>query len=45
MLAWITAMMRARIVVYIYLDRLQTWMFRGRKQKAAFGNAAPQPAE
>jgi multidrug efflux pump subunit AcrB len=32
-------------VVYIYLDRLQTWMFRGRKKVAASGDAEPQPAE
>jgi hydrophobe/amphiphile efflux-1 (HAE1) family protein len=32
-------------VVYIYLDRLQTWMFRGRTKQAASGDAAPVPAE
>jgi HAE1 family hydrophobic/amphiphilic exporter-1 len=32
-------------VVYIYLDRLQTWMFRGRQKQAASGDAVPQPAE
>ena len=33
-------------VVYIYLDRLQAWMFGGRKKKqAASGHAEPQPAE
>ena len=32
-------------VIYIYLDRLQTWMFRGRKQQAASGDVQPQPAE
>jgi HAE1 family hydrophobic/amphiphilic exporter-1 len=31
-------------VVYIYLDRLQTWLF-GEKKKAASGHAAPAPAE
>jgi len=31
-------------VVYIYLDRLQTWMF-GEKKQAASGEAAPAPAE
>jgi hydrophobe/amphiphile efflux-1 (HAE1) family protein len=31
-------------VVYIYLDRLQTWLFGERKQ-AAPGQAAPAPAE
>jgi HAE1 family hydrophobic/amphiphilic exporter-1 len=31
-------------VVYIYLDRLQTWLFGERKQ-AASGHAAPTPAE
>jgi HAE1 family hydrophobic/amphiphilic exporter-1 len=32
-------------VVYIYLDRLQTWMFRGRKKQAASVPPEPQPAE
>jgi HAE1 family hydrophobic/amphiphilic exporter-1 len=32
-------------VVYIYLDRLQAWMFGGRKKQAASGHAEPQPAE
>ena len=32
-------------VVYIYLDRLQTWMFRERKKQAASGHAELQPAE
>jgi multidrug efflux pump subunit AcrB len=32
-------------VVYIYLDRLQTWMFRGKTKQAASGDAAPVPAE
>jgi len=32
-------------VVYIYLDRLQTWMMRGKKKQAAAGDARPQPAE
>jgi hydrophobe/amphiphile efflux-1 (HAE1) family protein len=31
-------------VVYIYLDRLQTWLF-GRKKQAASGHAEPAPAE
>jgi hydrophobe/amphiphile efflux-1 (HAE1) family protein len=31
-------------VVYIYLDRLQTWLF-GQKKPAASGHAAPAPAE
>jgi hydrophobe/amphiphile efflux-1 (HAE1) family protein len=31
-------------VVYIYLDRLQTWLF-GQKKKAAPGQAEPAPAE
>jgi hydrophobe/amphiphile efflux-1 (HAE1) family protein len=33
-------------VVYIYLDRLQDWIFRGREKKeAASGQVAAQPAE
>src|SRR5438045_5304177 len=32
-------------VVYLYLDRLQTWMFRVRSKEAATGHGAPQPAE
>jgi HAE1 family hydrophobic/amphiphilic exporter-1 len=32
-------------VVYIYLDRLQTWMFRGRGGPAAAADPAPMPAE
>jgi HAE1 family hydrophobic/amphiphilic exporter-1 len=32
-------------VVYIYLDRLQTWMFRGKSKQAASGHAEPVPAE
>jgi multidrug efflux pump subunit AcrB len=32
-------------VVYIYLDQLQTWMFRGRSKQAASGHAEPVPAE
>jgi HAE1 family hydrophobic/amphiphilic exporter-1 len=32
-------------VVYIYLDRLQTWMFRGRGKQAASGHTQPVPAE
>jgi HAE1 family hydrophobic/amphiphilic exporter-1 len=31
-------------VVYIYLDRLQTWMF-GERKPAASGHAQPAPAE
>jgi len=31
-------------VVYIYLDRLQGWLF-GKKEPAASGHAAPAPAE
>ena len=31
-------------VVYIYLDRLQDWIFRGRK-KTVSSQAVPQPAE
>jgi len=32
-------------VVYIYLDRLQTWMFRGKGNQAASDHAVPMPAE
>jgi HAE1 family hydrophobic/amphiphilic exporter-1 len=32
-------------VVYIYLDRLQTWMFGGKGNQAAASHAAPMPAE
>jgi len=32
-------------VVYIYLDRLQTWLFREKKKHAASGDAEPQAAE
>jgi HAE1 family hydrophobic/amphiphilic exporter-1 len=32
-------------VVYIYLDRLQTWMFGEKKKQARAGDAAPVPAE
>jgi HAE1 family hydrophobic/amphiphilic exporter-1 len=32
-------------VVYIYLDQLQTWMFRGRGGPAAAADPAPVPAE
>ena len=32
-------------VVYIYLDRLQTWILRGRTEQVASGHAAPLPAE
>ena len=31
-------------VVYIYLDRLQTWLF-GEKKQGSSGHAAPAPAE
>jgi HAE1 family hydrophobic/amphiphilic exporter-1 len=31
-------------VVYIYLDRLQTWLF-GERRKAPSGQAVPAPAE
>ena len=31
-------------VVYIYLDRLQTWLF-GQKKQATSGHAEPAPAE
>jgi Cu/Ag efflux pump CusA len=31
-------------VVYIYLDRLQTWLF-GERKRAASGHAQPAPAE
>src|SRR6266567_941190 len=32
-------------VVYIYLDRLQAWMFRGKSKQTASGHADPVPAE
>jgi HAE1 family hydrophobic/amphiphilic exporter-1 len=32
-------------VVYIYLDKLQTWLFGGRSEKAASGQPKPTPAE
>jgi HAE1 family hydrophobic/amphiphilic exporter-1 len=33
-------------VVYIYLDRLQSWIFKGREKKeAGSGHVEPQPAE
>jgi hydrophobe/amphiphile efflux-1 (HAE1) family protein len=32
-------------VIYIYFDRLQTWMSRGRKKQAPSDHAEPQPAE
>src|SRR5437588_10227641 len=32
-------------VVYLYLDRLQTWMFGGRSKQVAPGHAEPVPAE
>jgi len=32
-------------VIYIYFERLQSWMMRGRKKQAALGEAEPQPAE
>jgi HAE1 family hydrophobic/amphiphilic exporter-1 len=32
-------------VVYIYLDRLQSWMFGERKKPTASGDTKPAPAE
>jgi Cu/Ag efflux pump CusA len=32
-------------VIYIYFDRLQSWVMRRRKKEAASGDAEPQPAE
>jgi HAE1 family hydrophobic/amphiphilic exporter-1 len=32
-------------VVYIYLDRLQTWLFGEKKKQATVGDPAPMPAE
>jgi multidrug efflux pump subunit AcrB len=32
-------------VVYIYLDRLQTWIFRQRRKQAASGHGEPKPAK
>ena len=32
-------------VIYIYFDRLQSWIMRRRKKRAASGEAEPQPAE
>jgi HAE1 family hydrophobic/amphiphilic exporter-1 len=32
-------------VVYIYLDRLQTWLFGEKSNQAPSGHAAPEPAE
>ncbi|MEA2841737.1 MAG: hypothetical protein QOF41_3067, partial [Methylobacteriaceae bacterium] len=32
-------------VIYIYLDRFQTWMFGEKKKQARAGDAAPVPAE
>src|SRR5208283_2332747 len=32
-------------VVYIYLDRLQSWIFRKKRKQAASGHAEPLPAE
>ena len=32
-------------VVYIYLDRLQTWLFGDKRQHASSGEATPAPAE
>jgi HAE1 family hydrophobic/amphiphilic exporter-1 len=32
-------------VVYIYLDRLQTWLFGDKRKQAASGSAAAAPAE
>jgi HAE1 family hydrophobic/amphiphilic exporter-1 len=32
-------------VIYIYLDRLQSWLFQGRKTDAPAAQLAPAPAE
>jgi HAE1 family hydrophobic/amphiphilic exporter-1 len=32
-------------VVYIYLDRLQTWLFGEKKKPVVAGHAEPAPAE
>jgi multidrug efflux pump subunit AcrB len=32
-------------VVYIYLDKLQIWLFGEKKDQAPSGHAAPAPAE
>jgi HAE1 family hydrophobic/amphiphilic exporter-1 len=32
-------------VIYIYLDRFQTWIFGEKKNQARAGDAAPMPAE
>jgi len=32
-------------VIYIYFDKLQTWLFRGEKKQAASGDPATLPAE
>jgi multidrug efflux pump subunit AcrB len=32
-------------VIYIYFDRLQSWITRGRKKQAASSKAERQPAE
>ena len=32
-------------VVYIYLDRLQTWLFGDKRKRGARGATAPEPAE
>jgi AcrB/AcrD/AcrF family len=32
-------------VIYIYFDRLQSWITRGRKKRAASSKAEPQPTE
>jgi HAE1 family hydrophobic/amphiphilic exporter-1 len=32
-------------VIYIYFDKLQTWLFRGKKKQAASGEPATLPAE
>ena len=32
-------------VVYIYLDRLQSWLFGEKKKPATSGDTAPAPAE
>ena len=32
-------------VIYIYFDRLQAWMFSGRRKQVVPSHAAPVPAE
>jgi Cu/Ag efflux pump CusA len=32
-------------IVYLYLDRLQSWMRSGRKREAGYRRAGAQPAE